>query len=329
MLQTTKICCPPALVFLACACLSAQHSFVVNPQQEEAAYPLWVAKGETLSFQIRGQWRMWEQWQPVDYRGHTNFEKINEHGYLGVLVGRVEGGDYFAVVEGLRYASPAAGRLILFANRGNYRGLMVSGELTVTVTGGRIVSAGEAEKLAGWDLTKLDTAADVPYMSRGEQEVVLYLNKARTNPALFAQRYLFHRRSRSADEEECYQVMLRQKSRSALLPDAALARAAQAHAEDMGKSGSVGHVGTDGATLRERVRRAGAATNTILAENCSYGFADPLEIVLQLLVDVGVPSRGHRETILNPFLKFVGVGTRPHAKHRFNSVHDFAGRAKN
>lgn len=329
MIPSTKSCGPLGLVLLTCTCLAAQHRLVVNPQKEEVAYPLWVAKGETLSFQISGQWSMWEQWQPVDYRGHTNFQKINEHGYLGTLVGRIEGDDYFAVVEGLRYVSPVAGRLILFANRGNYRDLMASGELTVTVVGGRLVSTEEAEKLAGWDLKKLDTAAEVPYMSRGEQEVVLYLNKARTNPALFAQRYLFHRRSRSADEEECYQVMLRQKSRAALLPDAALARAAQAHAEDMGKSGGVGHVGSDGATLRERVRRAGAEINTMLAENCSYGFADPLEIVLQLLVDTGVPARGHRETILNPVLKFVGVGTRPHVEHRFNSVHDFAAKVKN
>ncbi|MDZ7306405.1 MAG: CAP domain-containing protein [candidate division KSB1 bacterium] len=329
MLPSTKSCGPLCLVLLTCTCLVAQHSFVVNPQQEETAYPLWVAKGETLSFQISGHWRMWEQWQPVDYRGHTNFGKINEHGYLGTLVGRIEGGDYFAIVDGMHHASPADGRLILFANRGDYRELTVSGALTVTVSGGRPVSAAEAEKLAGWDLSQLDTAAKVPYLSRAEQEVVLYLNKARTNPALFAQRYLFHLRNRSADEQECYAVMLRQKPCSALLPDAALAAAAQAHAEDMGKTGKIGHVGSDGATLRERLWRAGAAINTYLAENCSYGYEDPVQIVLQLLVDAGVPSRGHRRNLLNPNLQFIGVGIRPHIEHRFNSVHDFAGRIKN
>jgi uncharacterized protein YkwD len=50
-----------------------------------------------------------------------------------------------------------------------------------------------------------------------------------------------------------------------------------------------------------------------------------MEIVLQLLIDHGVPSRGHRKNILNGSSNYVGVSIQPHNGYRFNCVQDFAG----
>lgn len=56
-----------------------------------------------------------------------------------------------------------------------------------------------------------------------------------------------------------------------------------------------------------------------------YGSDDPTDIVAQLLIDDGVPSRGHRKNILNKEFKIVGVAFGPHTKFKNMTVQNFAG----
>lgn len=48
------------------------------------------------------------------------------------------------------------------------------------------------------------------------------------------------------------------------------------------------------------------------------------EIVIQLLIDDGVLSRGHRKNILSNEFNFVGVSFGQHSKHKCICVMDFA-----
>ncbi len=316
----------PALLLwsLLAAPAAGAEELIVAADQGETVYPLWVEAGTTVRFQVEGSWSMWHpQWEAVDYRGHTGFKKIDGH-HLGTLLGAVEGGKPFPVADGLAYEPPRSGRLLLYPNRGNYRHLATLGSLRITVRGGRAVSEPEAERLLGWDLNQLDTARTAGYMSEAEKDVVLFVNKARQNPALFAELYLTSKRSSSAAARECYGEMMSAEPRPVLDPSPVLFKAARDHASDMGRSGRTGHVGTDGSSLTQRVQRYGRWSRSI-SENCSYGFDDPLAIVLQLLIDAGVPSRGHRKNILRPESRTIGVSIQPHAKHRFNCVQDFAG----
>ena len=54
-------------------------------------------------------------------------------------------------------------------------------------------------------------------------------------------------------------------------------------------------------------------------------FWGSLHIVVSLLVDDGVPSRGHRHSILNGTFKVVGVAVGTHPKYRDMCTIDFAG----
>lgn len=180
------------------------------------------------------------------------------------------------------------------------------------------VPAGE-----GWDITALDTAKDAAYLTRAEKDVVMIMNKARTNPPKFAQEFLASRRSQGSYADECYREMMAMQPVGAFLPSRGLSAAAKMHAIDMGSNGRVGHTGTDGSTMGSRISRHGRWNGSI-SENCSYGHSDPLEIVLQLLIDQGVTSRGHRKNILRPGTRFVGVSIQPHRGYRFNCVQDFA-----
>jgi len=177
---------------------------------------------------------------------------------------------------------------------------------------------------SGWDMAVIDTARNADYLTPAEKEVILILNKARTNPPLFARTYLEARRNSGNYARECYQQMLIMAPIGALRPSRALSSAAKDHAMDMGQNGRTGHVGTDGSNMSTRIRRHGQWQRTI-SENCSYGHSNPMEIVLQLLIDHGVPSRGHRKNILNGRSNYVGVSIQPHNGYRFNCVQDFAG----
>ena len=80
--------------------------------------------------------------------------------------------------------------------------------------------------------------------------------------------------------------------------DPRLNAAATDHALDIGRSGSTAHEGADDSTPQQRIERHGEWSGA-LGENLSFGCASAERVVLQLLVDDGVPSRGHRANILN------------------------------
>jgi uncharacterized protein YkwD len=89
----------------------------------------------------------------------------------------------------------------------------------------------------------------------------------------------------------------------------ALKVAAQRHSDDMVRRNYFSHVSPSGLTLRERVARTGylrRARNHRLGENIAWGSgaaAAPAEIV-----KAWMNSPGHREIILTPALREVGVG---------------------
>ena len=113
-----------------------------------------------------------------------------------------------------------------------------------------------------------------------------------------------------------------------LMPDEGLYKAAKYHAKDSGKNGLVGHTSSNGNSMSKRLPKYVQGWNR-LAENCSYGYNEAVNIVGQLLLDDNVPSLGHRKSILDNRLEFIGVAIAPHTKYRFNCVMDFCAKFKN
>ena len=102
-----------------------------------------------------------------------------------------------------------------------------------------------------------------------------------------------------------------------------LARAAKAHAQYLGSRGLLSHQGPDGSGPAGRLDRLGR-WQSLVAENISTGEDDPRLVVVQLLVDDGVPSRGHRRNLFNPDLHQAGAGAAPHAQYGTVCVIDYA-----
>ncbi len=305
--------------------LAAQVTIDVRADQSPLDTGIWVEKGETLSLRLTGQWSMWDQWSEVDWRGHRDFKLID--GFpLGTLMASIGGGSAFPLTDGLSLNAPLSGSVILYANRGAYTHLAARGSIRVSLSGGRPLSYEETEARMGWDLAALDSGRDAAYLSAEEKKVLLFLNKARANPPLFAKLYLEGRKGSGAYALECYNEFLAATPRALLRPSAALTSAARDHAKDSGRKGITGHNGSDGSRPVDRVKRYGRFTGSYNGpwENCSYGYSGALDIVLQLLIDDGVPSRGHRKNIMAQEPRFVGLAIEPHSVYKHNCVQDFA-----
>lgn len=121
--------------------------------------------------------------------------------------------------------------------------------------------------------------------------------------------------------DEAIRFLERQAPLPALIRTPELDRAAALHAADQGRSGRTGHVGSDGSSPHDRIRRTGDWRAT--AETISYG-SPPDEAVMQLLVDDGVPDRGHRAIFFSTAVSRVGAACGPHPTWRTVCVIDFA-----
>jgi uncharacterized protein YkwD len=67
--------------------------------------------------------------------------------------------------------------------------------------------------------------------------------------------------------------------------------------------------------MTDRMDRYGRWVGTS-GENIAYGDYDPRGVVRQLIVDDGVPSRGHRDTIYKAAFRRVGLACAPHARYQ-------------
>ena len=174
-------------------------------------------------------------------------------------------------------------------------------------------------------------AKDKPALGESQQisatSVVRELNLARENPRLYA---TFAAESRSLHMieggravDEAVRFLERTRSLPPLTLSTGMCRAAADHcAEQVG--GQLGHDGTDRSSPGDRISRYGSWSAT-WGENISYSQETARGVVLALIIDDGVRSRGHRKNIFNPKFNYAGAAFGPHARYRTVCTIDFAG----
>jgi len=185
-----------------------------------------------------------------------------------------------------------------------------------------------------WNIAALDTAVKINTLTALEKDVILETNKARSDPRKYAQMYIkpmignykdklyrrengtfFQSTEGAAAAEECFKAMSDDgAARPLLTPLKGLYLAARDHALDQGATGQFMHIGGDGSTSKDRVLRHcdSNAPQIGWAENISYGPARARDIVCFLLIDDGVPDRGHRDIIMEPHFTQTGAFFGPH-----------------
>ncbi len=193
------------------------------------------------------------------------------------------------------------------------------------------------------DKAVFNTAAQVSYLTENEKAVVYEINKLRSDPPGYAREYLEPLLSRYKGKlltmpgEEVsivtqegiaalHDAIRELKSSPAvplLSPDSCLTRASRDHQRDQSATGRTGHEGADGSTAHDRIRRYGE-WRIAMGENIFYGDPDARSVVLHLVIDDGIPKRGHRKNFLNEHFRLIGVAMGKHPGWRNVCVMDFA-----
>lgn len=102
-----------------------------------------------------------------------------------------------------------------------------------------------------------------------------------------------------------------------------MARAAQDMASYQGAKGERGHIGANGSHSWDRLAMYGKYIGTI-GEGISYTYDNGWEALIQLIVDDGVPTRGHRISVFKKDYHVCGVGAARHIKFNHILVIDYA-----
>ena len=192
-----------------------------------------------------------------------------------------------------------------------------------------------------WRIKELDTGRDSIYLTDIEKNVILEMNMVRSNPKKYAELYLKPILSKfegtvlyrgndlytqttegSAAVKECIDVLSKQRTLDLIYPNRRLRKMAKYHAGLQGVTEQIGHNTPKGETLNQRIKRFKIPCYC-WGGNIDYGLNSARDIVISLLVDDGVPSRGHRDNILNNFFNWVGVYFGSHKKYKYMIVTDF------
>lgn len=149
------------------------------------------------------------------------------------------------------------------------------------------------------------------------------INFARTAPGTYAQQ-LDAEASPSAAKREAVAFLQHAKPLSPLSMSEAMSAASREHVVGQGATGATGHRGMDGSSPWSRLARFGT-WHRAAGEVICYGRQTPREIVAALIIDDGVPNRGHRRNIFNSAFSVAGVACGGHARYGTMCVVDFAG----
>lgn len=169
--------------------------------------------------------------------------------------------------------------------------------------------------------------------SRFESGVLAELNRFRSDPAAYANvlrayRPRFEGKRLVAEEggeidiltnegvaavDEAIRDLRGERPLARLAWSETLARAAADHVAAQSRSGAVGHY-TRGRGPGERLKARGGGP--YVNEVITYGHHSPDGVIQQLLIDDGVPDRGHRLSLLRPTHRFAGIACGAHPVHR-------------
>ena len=157
--------------------------------------------------------------------------------------------------------------------------------------------------------------------------VIRELNLARENPGLYAtfvaESRSFHMIEHGRAVDEAVRFLRKARPLPPLALSPGMSRAASDHCAEQ-TEGQLGHDGSDRSSPGDRISRYGTWSAT-WGENISYGQKTARGIVLTLIIDDGVRSRGHRKNIFNPKFNYAGAAFGPHARYRTVCSIDFAG----
>jgi uncharacterized protein YkwD len=190
----------------------------------------------------------------------------------------------------------------------------------IVIVGSAIYSNANAQAFTTAQLDSANTAKSITQLSSEEKNVIKLINLARMYPKQFAKNYVAkydekktgfaYDASYTKDKNSLISELNAMKPLKPLVFDSEMFELAKCWCVESGKSGAIGH--------NRKTCKSGYN-----GECCSYGFSGALDIVMQLMIDNGVPGYGHRKIIFTPYYTKIGIKNGSHKVYSFCSVIDF------
>jgi uncharacterized protein YkwD len=106
----------------------------------------------------------------------------------------------------------------------------------------------------------------------------------------------------------------------AVTGDGGLNKACQVHIDDIGAAGTSSHVSSQGnVSLSDRIEQF-VEWDGCCSETIDFGSSSAEEVIINLIVDDGIPERLNRNNLFNPSFRYVGVATGPHKEFKIGTV---------
>lgn len=172
--------------------------------------------------------------------------------------------------------------------------------------------------------TTVQSSNQMPETMSFEQAILDEINMARTNPQKYIQ-YLeeYKKLFKGNIAYLPKSVMLATNEGTAAVDDAisylksvstlkpyifstGLNKVVSLHMKDLVENPALSHKSKDGGDLYSRLTKVGSVDGNY-AENITFKAETARAVVLTMLIDDGVKSRGHRKNILSPMYKVIGI----------------------
>ena len=143
-----------------------------------------------------------------------------------------------------------------------------------------------------------------------EQDFFYWVNALRSNPVAFKEQiiepFLVSFPEANTNYSKSLLIDLTHQEPLPLVePNAQLTKATQQHAYDLVRNQKgISHSSSDGRNFQQRMKDAGITK--CAGENILEGNKDALKAIIMLLIDQGVPEKGHRRALLNSSFNLMG-----------------------
>jgi Cysteine-rich secretory protein family len=178
-------------------------------------------------------------------------------------------------------------------------------------------------------LHQLEANSFYKELTVNEKELFYWTNYFRQNPKRFYEQIVKEFLYQFPEAKSGYSRSLEadiQKAPTSLplfIPDNGLLKTSKEHAMDLAKRGNIiSHNSSNGKSFSQRLQDEGKYTCG--AENIYIGSNKALESLITLLIDNGVPDKGHRMNLLEPRYGRMGVSFQSAGSGKGLLVQDFS-----
>lgn len=286
---------------------SEEIKFDLPADKEKVLLPVVIPKGINILLTVTGAWEFLPEKGLTTFQGYQNIKYQNFN--VGQLMCRLSGQSPFPITKNnFCFTSPKEKLSQIFFYGNCDPVTSVPKEKLKIILKGQFISIEKKEinQILGWDKIRREEGKEKNDIT----EIIELINKARTNPKKFAEEYIDKSDPFYA---ETYQMLTQYTPVGLLKKNEVLNLAARDHCYDLNKSGSAGHLSSDGRTIKERIKKYSKKDPKYFGENYSFRYKRPYSIVLSMLADNNLRSKPNRNNILNPEFTDIGVEKDHHS----------------